>query len=87
MTRLYPSNEPARQPDYKRAYAKMHDRVANLEGCNNWLLDELRALQKRVDKLEQHNAHIAANMVRAASERAEEIWDDIKQRDKSSTPP
>ena len=65
----------------------MHDRLANQESCITWLLVELRALQKRVDKLEQHNAHTAANMVRAASERAEEIWDDMKQRDESSTPP
>ena len=83
MTRADPSGEPAREA----AYIRLHERISTQDGCITWLLVELRALQKRVDKLEQHNAHTAANMVRAASERAEEIWDDIKQRDESSTPP
>ena len=64
--------EPAREPAYRKSQEIIHDRLANQDGCITWLLVELRALQKRVDKLEKHNAHTAANMVRAAYERAED---------------
>lgn len=83
MTRLDQSAQPSREAAYKRLYV----RIGVQDDCISWLLTELRALQKRVDKLEQHNAHTAANMVRAAHERAEEIWDELKQRDELSTPP
>jgi len=60
-------DEPAREPAYRAAQRVIHDRLANQDSCITWLLVELRAVQKRVAKLEEHNAHTAANMVRAAS--------------------
>ena len=71
--------EPARE----LLYRKLNERVGNQDSCITWLLVELRALQKRVDKLEQYNAHAAANMVRAAYERVEEV----EQHDVLSTLP
>jgi hypothetical protein len=76
MSRPYSPNEPARQPDYRKMYVevrKLYDRIASQDSCITYLLVELRAAQKRIDKLEQHNAHIAANKVRAAYEGMEEV--------------
>lgn len=52
MSRADPSNEPSRELAYRRLY----DRISTQDGCITFLLIELRALQKRVTKLEQHNA-------------------------------
>jgi hypothetical protein len=65
MSRIDPSNEPARQPDYRRSYAKMHEQIRAQDGCITWLLVELRALQKRVIKLELANAHTVATRSKA----------------------
>jgi hypothetical protein len=81
------SDEPGREPAYRRSQNIIHDRLANQDGCITFLLVELRALQKRVAKLEQHNAHTAANMVRAAYERVEEVRDELEQRDELSAQP
>jgi hypothetical protein len=76
MTRLDPSNEPARQPEYRKFYTdlrKMAERICTQDGCISWLLVELRALQKRVDKLEQRNDDLAAAALRLAHNNAQEI--------------
>ena len=71
------SNEPARNPDYRQAYAKMHARLANQESCITWLLVELRALQKRVAQLEQRNAR-PLPICRALRQRTE-IAEDVRE--------
>jgi hypothetical protein len=77
--RTWRLDEPSREPAYRAAHREIHDRLTNQDGCITWLLVELRALQKRVDKLEQRNAHTAANMVRAACERMDEVRE-LEQR-------
>lgn len=66
MTRADPSGEPARE----LAYRRLHDRITTQDGCITWLLVELRALQKRVDKLEQRNETIASAALRLAQGRS-----------------
>ena len=73
MTRLDPSNEPAREPAYRAAHRQLYDRIGNQDGCITFLLVELRALQKRVTKLEQRNDDLAAAALRLAHNNAEEI--------------
>ena len=67
------SNEPAREPAYRRSQEVIHDRLANQDGCITFLLVELRALQKRVTKLEQRNDNLAAAALRLAHNNAEEF--------------
>ena len=55
MTRPWNPDEPSREPAYRAAHREIHDRLANQDGCITFLLVELRALQKRVTKLEQRN--------------------------------
>jgi hypothetical protein len=72
MSRPFSRNEPARQTDYRRTYVelrKVYDRIAAQDSCITYLLVELRAVQKRMNKLEQHNA----NKVRAAYEDMGEV--------------
>ena len=69
MTRLDPSNEPARAA----AYLRLHKRIQTQDGCITWLLVELRALQKRVTQLEQRNDELAAAALRLACSNAEEF--------------
>jgi hypothetical protein len=69
MTRLDPSSEPARDAAYRRLY----DRISGQDGCITFLLVELRALQKRVTKLEQRNDDLAAAALRLAHNNAEEV--------------
>lgn len=62
MSRPWNPNEPARQPDYRRMYnevRKVYDRIASQDQCITFLLVELRAAQKRIEKLEQHRARTA----------------------------
>lgn len=66
-------DEPARDPDYRRAYAKMHERMQTQDGCITWLLVELRALQKRVTQLEKRNDELAAAALRLARSNVEEV--------------
>jgi hypothetical protein len=69
MSRPWSPDEPARQPDYRRMYnevRKVYDRIASQDQCITFLLVELRALQKRVEKLEQARA-------RALTEDADRI--------------
>ena len=73
MSRLDPSGEPAREPAYRAAHREIHDRLANMDGCITFLLVELRALQKRVTKLEQRNDDLAAAALRLAHSNAEEF--------------
>lgn len=76
MSRPFSPNEPARQPDYRRMYTEVHklyDRLANQDGCITWLLVELRALQKRVTKLEQRNDALAAAALRLAHNNMEDV--------------
>jgi hypothetical protein len=82
MSRLRSPDEPTRQPDYRRMYTevrKLYDRIASQDSCITYLLVELRAVQKRLAKLEQHSAHTAANRVRAAYESMETLRD-MEQR-------
>src|SRR4029077_2853511 len=60
MTRADPSGEPAREPAYRAAHRQLYDRIGTQDGCITFLLVELRALQKRVTKLEQRNDDLAA---------------------------
>lgn len=69
MTRFDPSTEPAREAAYRRLY----DRISGQDGCITWLLVELRALQKRVAKLEQRNDDLAAAALRVAHNNAQEV--------------
>jgi quinol monooxygenase YgiN len=73
MTRLDPSGEPAREPAYRAAYRQLYDRIGNQDGCITFLLVELRALQKRVTKLEQRNDDLAAAALRLAHNNAQEV--------------
>jgi hypothetical protein len=73
MSRIDPSNEPAREPAYRRSQEVIHDRLANQDGCITFLLVELRELQKRVTKLEQRNDDLAAAALRLAHNNAEEF--------------
>jgi hypothetical protein len=59
MSRPWSPNEPARQPDYRRMYnevRKLYDRIASQDQCITFLLVELRAAQKRIEKLETWRA-------------------------------
>lgn len=76
MARQWSSGEPARQPDYRNLYMralKFEDRLAGQDGCITWLLVELRALQKRIAKLEQRNDDLAAAAVRLAHSNMDEV--------------
>jgi septal ring factor EnvC (AmiA/AmiB activator) len=83
MSRIDPSNEPARQPDYQRMYKqvrKLQDRIQTQDECITWLLVELRAAQKRLTKLEQHNADTTAKMARLAMVKmAHERLDELRE--------
>jgi hypothetical protein len=65
-------DEPAREPAYRAAHRQLHDRIGNQDGCITFLLVELRALQRRVTKLEQRNDDLAAAALRLAHNNAEE---------------
>jgi hypothetical protein len=71
--RPWSPDEPAREPAYRAAHREIHDRLANQDGCITFLLVELRALQKRVAKLEQRNDTLAAAALRLAHNNAEEF--------------
>ena len=62
MSRPWSPTEPARQPDYRRMYnevRKLYDRIASQDSCITYLLIELRAAQKRIEKLEAWRARNA----------------------------
>lgn len=67
------SNEPNREPAYRKSQVEIRDRLANRESCITWLLVELRALQKRVTQLEKRNDDLAAAALRLAHSNAEEV--------------
>ena len=69
MTKVDRHNEPARE----RAYLKLHDRIANQDSCITFLLIELRAVQKRLAKLEQHHADTASVKLRLACQDMDEV--------------
>jgi hypothetical protein len=59
MARPWNPDEPARQPDYRKMYnevRKVYDRIASQDSCITYLLIELRAAQKRIEKLEAWRA-------------------------------
>ena len=68
-TKKYNPDEPGRQWPHRQ----MLQRLAGQDGCITWLLVELRALQKRVTKLEQRNDDLAAAALRLAHNSAEEF--------------
>jgi len=75
-SKVWRRSEPARQPDYRNLYMralKFEDRLAGQDGCITFLLVELRALQKRVAKLEQRNNDLAAAALRLAHNNMEEV--------------
>ena len=62
MSRPWSPTEPARQKEYRVAYnevRKLYDRIASQDSCITFLLVELRAVQKRLEKLEAHRARTA----------------------------
>jgi hypothetical protein len=59
MSRIDPSNEPARQPDYRRFCEQTRNHIANHDSSITWLMGELRSLQKRVNQLEAARARAA----------------------------
>jgi hypothetical protein len=72
MTRIDPSNEASRQTPYRRLYTKIHrfkGEVARQDSCISYLLNEIRTLQKRVEKLEVYNA----NLVKLAQEHMDGV--------------
>jgi hypothetical protein len=73
MTRPWNPDEPSREPAYRVAHREIHDRLANQDGCITFLLAELRALQKRVAKLEQRNDDLAAAALRLAHNNMEDV--------------
>jgi hypothetical protein len=79
-------DEPAREPAYRAAHREIHDRLANMDGCITFLLVELRALQKRVDKLEQRNENLAAAALRLAHNNMDEVRELEQRADLSPGP-
>jgi hypothetical protein len=67
MSRTNWQNEPAREI----AYRKLHERIASQDSCITFLLMELRALQKRVAKLEKSNEATTYAKLRTARHLAE----------------
>jgi hypothetical protein len=45
-------DEPSRDPRYRRSQIEIRNRLANHDGAITLLLEYVRALQKRVDRLE-----------------------------------
>jgi hypothetical protein len=78
--RTWSPDEPSREPAYRAAQREIHDRLANVDGCITFLLVELRALQKRVTKLEQRNDDLAAAALRLAHNNAEEFREQEQAR-------
>ena len=68
-------DEPARQDLYR----SLKIRIDNQDSCITWLLVELRAVQKRLAKLEKYHESTAAIRLRMAHERLEEVRE-LEQR-------
>jgi hypothetical protein len=80
MSRPFSPDEPARQPEYQRAYRRMYERIKAQDESITWLLIELRAVQKRVDRLEKYNADTATRLARmAAVKLAHERVDEVRE--------
>jgi hypothetical protein len=83
MARPWNPTEQSRQPTYRRTYnetRKLYNRIDNQDGCITFLLVELRALQKRITKLEQHNDDLTAAALRLAHNNAEEFREPADDR-------
>jgi CII-binding regulator of phage lambda lysogenization HflD len=76
MTRLDPSTEKSRQTPYRRLYThiyKLRDELARQDSCITYLLNEIRALQKRAEQLEKRNENLVASALRVAFDTAQEV--------------
>jgi hypothetical protein len=55
--RTWIKEEPARQSDYRRTYLHVKSKLDNMEDSIDFIMEKLKKLEKRVERLEFKDHH------------------------------